>query len=54
MFGQLGFAKWSKGVLPAMIVSPYDVPMGEGSAREKWLTMLDNVSACACTIYSEQ
>jgi hypothetical protein len=46
MFGQLGFAKWAKGaLLPALIVSPFDVPNGDGSPREKWLKMLDNVSA---------
>jgi hypothetical protein len=45
MFGQAGFAKWGKAVLPALIVSPFDVPMGDGSPRDKWLIMLDNVSA---------
>jgi hypothetical protein len=44
MFGQVGFAKWGKAVLPALIVSPYDVPMGEGEPREIWLGMLNNVS----------
>jgi hypothetical protein len=45
MFGQVGFAKWGKAILAAMIVSPFDVPMGIGSPREKWMTMLNNVSA---------
>jgi hypothetical protein len=45
MFGQAGFAKWGKAVLPVLIVSPFDVPMGDGSPRDKWLLMLDNVSA---------
>jgi hypothetical protein len=45
MFGQAGFAKWGKAVLPVLIVSPFDVPMGDGSPRDKWLRMLDNVSA---------
>jgi hypothetical protein len=45
MFGQVGFARWGDAVLPALIVSPNDVPMGEGSPREKWLGMFNNVSA---------
>jgi hypothetical protein len=45
MFSQAGFAKWGKVMLPALIVSPYDVPMGEGSPREQWIGMLNNVSA---------
>jgi hypothetical protein len=45
MFGQLGFIGWGQAVLPAIIMSPYDVPMGEGSPREKWLIMFSKVSA---------
>ncbi len=45
MFGQLGFIGWGQDVLPALIVSPYSVPMGEGSPREKWFKMLSKVSA---------
>jgi hypothetical protein len=45
MFGQAGFIGWGQAVLPALIVSPYSVPRGIGSPREKWLKMLDIVSA---------
>jgi hypothetical protein len=45
MFGQVGFVKWGESTLAALIVSPYSVPTGEGSSREKWLNMLDSVSA---------
>jgi hypothetical protein len=44
MFGQTGFIGWGQAVLPALIVSPYSVPRGIGSPREKWLKMLDIVS----------
>jgi hypothetical protein len=46
MFGQSGFAKWgARTFYPALIVSPYDVPMGEGSPRDQWLEMFGNVSS---------
>lgn len=44
MFGRVGFARWGDAVIPALIVSPYDIPMGEGSPRETWLGMFNNVS----------
>jgi hypothetical protein len=46
MFGQVGFAKWAKGaLLPALIMSPFDVPTGDGSARAEWLKKFHKVSA---------
>ncbi|KAL7566711.1 hypothetical protein ACA910_017767 [Epithemia clementina (nom. ined.)] len=37
MFRQIGFAKWNKNFLPALILSPYDVP--PGPARSIWMDM---------------
>jgi hypothetical protein len=45
MFGQAGFGKWGKHILPVLIMSPYDVSMGEGSPREQWLGMFERVSS---------
>ena len=42
LFNQVGFAKWGKGYLPAMAVSPYDVPPGD--IRDQWMKMYQNVS----------
>ena len=41
LFHQVGFAKWGKGFLPAMAVSPYDVPPGD--IRDQWMKMYQNV-----------
>lgn len=41
LFLQVGFAKWGKGYLPAMAVSPYDVPPGD--IRDQWMKMYQNV-----------
>jgi hypothetical protein len=45
MFGQVGFGQWGKHILPVLIMSPYDVSMGEGSPREQWLGMFERVSS---------
>lgn len=42
MFNQVGWAKWSKSMLPAMILSPYSVPPGD--IRDQWMKMFQNVS----------
>lgn len=41
LFGQLGFARWNKNFLPALILSPYSVP--PGPARNIWLEMYHKV-----------
>ena len=43
-FGQIGFTKWGKCLLPILILNPYDVPPGE--VRGKWLTMYEKVRLC--------
>ena len=41
MFGQIGFARWGKNHLPALIMSPYAVP--PGPARQIWMDMFGKV-----------
>jgi len=41
LFQQVGFGKWGKGFLPAMVVSPYSVPPGD--IRDQWMKMYQNV-----------
>ena len=42
MFGQIIFAKWKKGYLPALVLSPYSVP--PGPVRTMWMDKFEKVS----------
>jgi len=44
MLGQIGFAKWSKNLVPVLILSPFDLPPGVGSVREQWMHMYEKLS----------
>jgi hypothetical protein len=46
MFGQIGFFRWSKTLLPVLILDPFDVPPGE--VRILWLEYFDRVSVFLC------
>ncbi|CAB9504631.1 expressed unknown protein [Seminavis robusta] len=41
LFNQVGFAKWGKINLPAMILNPFSVPPGD--IRDQWMKMFQNV-----------
>ena len=41
MFGQVGFGKWGKNMLPVLILGPYTVPPGQ--ARDTWMEMFNKV-----------
>jgi hypothetical protein len=41
-FNEIGYAKWGKEELPALVVSPFDVP--PGVVRDQWMQAYDNVS----------
>jgi hypothetical protein len=41
MFGQIVFAKWRKESLPALILSPYNVP--PGTVRNMWMDKFEKV-----------
>jgi hypothetical protein len=45
MFGQIGFAKWCRAFVPALVVSPYDVP--PGAVRDEWLDAFEKVRAAS-------
>ena len=45
MLGQIGFAKWSKNLVPVLILSPFDLPPGVGSVREQWMHMYEKLSS---------
>ena len=48
MFGQIGFTKWNKVVIPVLIMNPFHVPPGH--FRETWLAMHEKVrSTVACS-----
>lgn len=40
-FGQIGFTKWNKGMVPVLILSPFQVPPGE--VRSMWISMFEKV-----------
>ena len=44
MFGQIIFAKWKKGYLPALVLSPYSVP--PGPVRTMWMEKFEKVTYC--------
>ena len=41
MFGQIGFTKWNKILIPVLILNPFHVP--PGNVRQKWLDMHQKV-----------
>lgn len=41
MFGQIGFTKWNKVLIPVLILNPYHVP--PGNVRQQWLDMHQKV-----------
>ena len=41
-FGTIGFSKWSKELLPVLVLSPFRVPAGQ--VRDTWFEMFDKVS----------
>jgi len=45
MFGQIGFTKWKKEMIPVLILSPFDV--SPGPVRDGWLQMFERVSSVA-------
>lgn len=45
MFGQIGFAKMNKTMIPVLVLSPYDVPP---KLRKQWIDMFHNVSMKVC------
>lgn len=46
MFGQIGFTKWSKNLIPVVILNPYRLPGGqEGTVRHRWLAMYEKLRA---------
>jgi len=46
MFGQIGFTKWSKALIPVVILNPYHLPGGpDGAVRNQWLAMYEKLRA---------
>lgn len=45
LFGQVGFAKWTRMQLPALVLSPFKVP--QGPVRKSWLDHFHMVRALA-------
>ena len=43
MFGQIGFTKWGKGLIPVVILNPYHLP--NNCVRNQWLAMFEKLRA---------
>lgn len=48
LFGQVGFAKWTRMQLPALVLSPFKVP--QGPVRKSWLDHFHMVRALAAGV----